>query len=276
MNWDAEFRLLNPGWRDVLEIAIAAFLFYRLLLLVQGTRALQMLIGVAVLVLAYAAAWALQLSMITYLLGLVFTYGAFAALIVFQPELRAALAQLGQTRVSAMLTRRLEASDVADEIADAVERMSQRGTGALIAIEREVGLGDYIESGTPMDATLSADLLSTIFTPYSPLHDGAVIVRGDKIIGAGCILPLSQRPLLDRSLGTRHRAALGLCEESDAMVIVLSEETSIISLVEGETITRGLTSAQLRDELSAPPEALAAPAGARRSASGSRRVSQPA
>lgn len=258
MNFGAEFRLLNPGWRDVVEIAVVAYVFYRLLLLIQGTRALQMLFGIAVLVLAYAVAWALKLSMITYLLGLSFTYGIFAALIIFQPELRAALAQLGQTRVSGLL-RSLAPSDVADEIADAVERLSQRGTGALIAVERESGLGDYVESGTPMDATLSADLLMTIFTPYSPLHDGAVIVRGDKIIGAGCILPLSQRPLPDRSLGTRHRAALGLAEETDALVVVLSEETSTISVAHGEELVRSLTPGQLRDILSGKGERVTEP-----------------
>jgi diadenylate cyclase len=204
MNFGSEIRLLNPDWRDVLEIIVVSYVFYRLLLLIQGKRALQLLLGIVVLVLAYAIAWALKLAMLTHLLALTFTYGAFAALIVFQPELRSALAQLGQTRVP---LRRLEASDVADEIADAVERMSQRGTGAIIAIERDVALGEYVESGTHMDATLSADLLSTIFTPYSPLHDGAVIIRGDRIIGAGCILPLSQKQL-DRSLGTRHRATV--------------------------------------------------------------------
>lgn len=258
MNAAAEFRLLNPDWRDIVEIAVVAYAFYRLLLLIQGTRALQMLFGIAVMVLAYAVAWALKLSMITYLLGLSFTYGIFAALIIFQPELRAALAQLGQTRVSALL-RSLAPSDVADEIADAVERLSQRGTGALIAVERESGLGDYVESGTPMDATLSADLLMTIFTPYSPLHDGAVIVRGDRIIGAGCILPLSQRPLPDRSLGTRHRAALGLAEETDALVVVLSEETSTISVAHGEALERGLTPPQLRDILAGKGERVAEP-----------------
>ena len=258
MNIVAEVRLLDPGWRDAVEIGVVTFVFYRLLLLIQGTRALQMLFGIAVLVSAYAAAWVLKLTMITYLLGVSFTYGIFAALIIFQPELRAALAQVGQAKVPGLL-RTLAPSDVADEIADAVERLSQRGTGALIALERHTGLGDYIASGTPMDATLSADLLMTIFTPYSPLHDGAVIVRGDKIIGAGCILPLSQRPLADRSLGTRHRAALGLAEETDALLVVLSEETSIISFVEGEEMIRGVTSPQLRDLMAGKVERVTEP-----------------
>lgn len=265
MNFANDFRLLHPDWRDAVEILVVAYVFYRILLLVQGTRALQMLFGIAMLVLAYGVAWLFKLNMLTYLLGLAFTYGVFAALIIFQPELRAALAQLGQARVSTLL-RRLEATDVADEIADAVERLSQRGTGALIAIEREVGLSDYVESGSPLDATLSTELLMTIFTPYSPLHDGAVLVRGDRIIGAGCILPLSQRPLADRTLGTRHRAAMGLGEESDALVIVISEETSRISLVHGDSLTRDVTPQQLRDVLAGRTDRASEPvpvAGAR-------------
>jgi diadenylate cyclase len=191
----------------------------------------------------------LKLSMITYLLGIVFTYGAFAALIIFQPELRAGLAHLGQARVTRFF-RRLEASEVADEIADAVERLARSGTGAIIALEREMGLSDYVQSGSELQAKVSADLLSTIFTPYSPLHDGAVIIRGDTIIGAGCILPLSQAPIDDRSLGTRHRAAIGLTEETDALVVVVSEETSTVSLASGGRLTRAIGPSQLRDVLS--------------------------
>ena len=155
--------------------------------------------------------------MITYLLGLVLTYGAFALLVVFQPELRAALAQLGQVARCRGSSAASTTGPLEDEIADAVERLARSGIGAIIAIERDVPLGDYVESGSAMQAKLSADLLATIFTPYSPLHDGAVIVRGDSIIGAGCILPLSQAVVADRSFGTRHRAALGLSEESDAL-----------------------------------------------------------
>jgi diadenylate cyclase len=190
--------------------------------------------------------------MITYLLGVVFTYGAFAALVVFQPELRAALARLGQSRVTRFF-RRMEASEVADEIADAVDRLSRSGIGAIIAIEREVNLGDYVQSGTALQAKVSADLLATIFTPYSPLHDGAVIIRGDTIIGAGCILPLTRAPLNDRTLGTRHRAAIGLSEETDALVIVVSEETATISVGSQGRLRRGLTSQQVRDIVSGRP-----------------------
>ena len=241
-------RLLHFGWRDAVEIAVVAFVLYRLLLLLHGTRAVQMLLGIVVLCISYAAAWLLKLTTITSLLELIFKYGAFVVLIVFQPELRAALAHLGQSRVT-RLFRRLEEGEVVDEIIDAVERLGRSSTGAIIVVERDVPLGDYVETGTPLNAKVSGDLLTTIFTPYSPLHDGAVVIRGDSIIGASCILPLSQAPIEDRSLGTRHRAALGLAEETDALVLVVSEETGIISLATGAQLVRNLTPAQLRDTL---------------------------
>ena len=248
MNFLDQLRLLRPDWRDVIEVAIVAYVLYRALLLIQGTRAVQMLIGIVVLVFVYALAWLAKLTMITYMLGIVFTYGAFAALVIFQPELRAALAHLGQSRVTRFL-RRMEESEVAEEVANAVERLSRSGIGAIIVIEREVGLGEYVQSGSEMQAKVSADLLATIFTPYSPLHDGAVVIRGDTIIGAGCILPLSQAPISDRTLGTRHRAALGLTEETDALVVIVSEETSTISISQRGRLQRGLTPSQVRDVL---------------------------
>ena len=254
-----QLRLLNASPRDVIEILVVAFVLYRVLLLIQGTRAVQMLIGIVVLVLVYAIAWLAKLSMITYLLEVVFTYGAFAALIIFQPELRAGLAHLGQSRVT-RLFRRMEEVEVADEITEAVERLTRSGIGAIVVLEREMALGDYIESGSEMQAKVSADLLATIFTPYSPLHDGAVILRGDTIIGAGCILPLSQAPLSDRSLGTRHRAALGLSEETDALVIVVSEETSTVSMALAGRLTRNLTPAELRVVVSGRPARTTEPA----------------
>ncbi|HUF27098.1 MAG TPA: diadenylate cyclase CdaA [Gemmatimonadaceae bacterium] len=244
-----QFRFMRPPTvTDIIEIGLVAFVFYRVLLLLHGTRAVQMLIGIVVLALAYAIAYASRLPMIEYLMRLVFTYGAFAALIIFQPELRAALAHLGQSRVTRFF-RRMEATEVADEVSDAVERLSRAGIGAIIAVERELPLGDYVQSGSEMQAKVSADLLRTIFTPYSPLHDGAVIIRGDTIVGAGCILPLSQTPITDRSLGTRHRAALGLSEESDAIVLVVSEETSTISVAMHGRLWRSLSTPQVRDML---------------------------
>ena len=248
MNPFEQYRLLHPGWRDVLEVAVVSFVLYRVLLLFQRTRAVQMFTGIVMLIVVYAVAWVLKLAMLTYLLGLVFTYGAFALLIVFQPELRSALAQLGRSPMSALFHRMAD-SEVAEQVADAVERLSRSGIGAIIAVEREMPLDDYVHSGTTMQAKVSADLLATIFTPYSPLHDGAVIIRGDTLIGAGSILPLSQATLDDRSLGTRHRAALGLSEETDALVVVVSEESSSITLASHGRLYRNLSSRQLLDML---------------------------
>jgi diadenylate cyclase len=239
---------LRVDWRDLLEIALVSVLFYRVLLLIRGSRALQMLGGIVVLTLAYVAAWVLKLSMITYLLGVVFTYGAFALLVIFQPELRSALAHIGPSRMTRVF-RRLEGGEVLDEIVDAVDRLSRSGVGAIIVLEREMPLDDFIDSGSGLEAKVSADLLTTIFTPYSPLHDGAVVIRGDMIVGAGCILPLSQTVSLDRTMGTRHRAALGLSEESDALVVVISEERASISIAQGGKLRTDLSPLQVRDLL---------------------------
>jgi diadenylate cyclase len=243
-----ELRLLHPGWRDVLEVVLVAYVLYRVLLLFHGTRTLQIVTGLAILLVVYSAAWLLKLEMITYILSFVFQYGAIALLVVFAPELRAALAHLGQARF-ARLFRQMEQREVAEEIVEAVERLSRSGIGAIIAIEREVPLDQWAESGSPIEAKVSADLLATIFTPYSPLHDGAVIIRGDTIIAAGCILPLSQKQLADRALGTRHRAALGLSDESDALVLVVSEERSTVSIAERGRLWRDLATAEVREVL---------------------------
>jgi diadenylate cyclase len=242
------FPFPTPSWRDVVQVVIVAFVLYRLLLFVVGTRALHILLGLLLLGLAYAAAVLLKFAMITYLLGLAFTYGAFALLVVFQPELRSALARLGRTRVLRYFYRG-EAHQVAEEVAEAVDRLSRAGTGAIIALEGEVGLDDYLENGTALTANVSADLIATIFTPYSPLHDGAVLIRGDTIFGAGCILPLTQFPVEDKSLGTRHRAAIGLSEETDAIVVVVSEETSAISVARRGALERGVSLTRLLEYL---------------------------
>ncbi len=177
-----------------------------------------------------------------------FQYGAIAVLVVFQPELRSALARLGRSRMMRAF-QRLEGSRVAEEILEATERLSRARHGAIIAIEQEVGLDEYAETGSPVDARVSAEMLTTIFTPYSPLHDGAVLVVADQIRTAGAILPLTQSTVKDRSLGTRHRAALGLSEETDAIVIVVSEETSQISVALGGRLERDVSLDRLREIL---------------------------
>lgn len=237
--------LVPFGWRDLIEVALVAYVFYRGLLLISGTRAVQMLAGIVVLVLAYAGAWLLKLTMLTWLLGLAFTYGAFAAVVIFQPELRAALANLGRRRLGWLMKRDEASMDAAGVLADTAFRLTRRGWGAIFAVEREVSLKPLLQTGTPLSATLNPELLTAIFAPSSPVHDGAVVVRGDQMIGAGCILPLSSAPL-DRNFGTRHRAAIGLSEETDAVVIVVSEEREAVSVVVDGALRRVASERELR------------------------------
>ena len=243
--WVGRLGFLQPGWADLVQILLVTYALYRVLLLLRGTRAIQVLLGVFMLTLVYGVARLIDWTLITAILETVFTYGAIAAIVVFQPELRSALAQLGRSPLWRFLGRS-EAHEVADEVAAAAERLSRQKIGALIAIERDVGLGEYAETGTRIDARVSAELLATIFTPYSPLHDGAVVIQRGRVAAAGCILPLTQFPVPDRTLGTRHRAAIGLSEETDALVVVVSEETGRISLAEGGRLEQNLTPDALR------------------------------
>lgn len=246
-------RLLVPRlWPDTVEILLVAAVLYRFLLYLVGTRAIQIMLGIVILVVAYfAATWA-QFEMIKHLLDVVFTFGAVVAVVVFQPELRSALARLGESRWVRAFARN-DRQSVADEIAEALDRLARAGTGALVAIEGEIELDEFVASGARLDAAVSADLLTTIFTPYAPLHDGAVLIRGDRIIGAGCVLPLTQHKVVDKSLGTRHRAAIGLSEETDALVLVVSEETSSISVASHGRLVRHVTPEQVRGLLSGEP-----------------------
>lgn len=246
------FAFLKPGLTDLLQVLLVTYGLYRVLLLLRSTRALQVLLGLFLLAIVYGVARLLDLTLITTLLSAVFTYGVFAAIVVFQPELRNALARLGQSRVWRFLGR-WERNEVADEIAAAAERLSRQKIGAIIAIEREVGLGEYVETGTRIEAKVSAELLATLFTPYSPLHDGAVLVRRGMIVAAGCILPLTQFPVADKALGTRHRAAIGLSEETDALIVVVSEETGAISVAERGRLQRNVTPERLREIIGVRP-----------------------
>jgi diadenylate cyclase len=229
-----------------------SYAMYRVLLVLHRTRAMHVLVGLVMLTAVFGLAVALGLDLIVYLLGEVFKYAAFALIVVFAPELRAALAQIGRSPMSRFFTH-MKASEVGEEIAQATEQLSRAGVGAIIVVEREVSLDEYVQTGSPMQAKVSADLLATIFTPYTPLHDGAVIVRGDTVVGARCILPLSQAAIIDRSLGTRHRAALGLSEATDALVIVVSEETSTISVASNGRLWRNFTALQVRDMIAGRP-----------------------
>ena len=245
--WD-QLRFLRPGWADLIEITIVAVLFYRLLLLMQRTRAMQILLGIFLLTVVYLLAQRLDLVLIRTLLAYLFQYGAIAALVVFQPELRSALARLGQSRMFHLFSS-LEESAVVDELVDAIDQLTRSKIGAIIVLEHDVGLDEYANTGSKVDARVSSEMLTTIFTPYSPLHDGAVIIQGDHIKAAGAILPLTQHSLQDKSFGTRHRAAIGLSEETDAIVIVVSEETAQVSVARGGWLERDVSGERLREIL---------------------------
>jgi diadenylate cyclase len=247
-DWLERVSFLAPDWKDAVDIVIVAAIIYRILRMMWGTRAIQMLLGLFSLAAIYGLASVLDLRLIEYLLRTLFQYGIIAALVVFQPELRSALTHLGQNRLFRVFTR-LERNEVAEEIAEAAGELARNKTGAIIAIEREVGLGEYAETGTPLHARVSAPLLQNIFTPYSLLHDGAAIIRGDEIVAAGAILPLTQATVADRSLGTRHRAALGLSDETDALVVVVSEETGALSVAHRGRLRRGVSVDQLQELL---------------------------
>jgi len=233
---------------SVIDIFLVAVIIYEFLLLIRGTRAAPMLLGVVVIALAFYIARIGELTTLNWLLNRVIPYVVFALIVVFQSEIRHALAGLG-SRLTFSRTSSSEA-EAYDDIVLAANLFSQNQTGALIIIEREIGLRTYIESGVPLDARLSYDLLATVFRPSAPLHDGAVIIQKDRIAAAACFLPLSMNPVLSTQLGTRHRAAIGITEETDAIAVIVSEETGSISLAVGGKIEREMTVEQLRERLS--------------------------
>ena len=220
--------------KAITEIAILWFVFYMLLLFIKGTRAVQVLKGIIIIVLIFLLTKELQLETINLILTKLFTISVIAFLIIFQPELRRGLARIGQFGMFSGQEQAL------DEIVKAALILSKKKIGALIAVEREVGLKPYIESGIKTDSLVTSELLGTIFTPHTPLHDGGVVVEGSIIAAAGCLFPLTQNPHVSSSLGTRHRAAMGLSEETDAVVVVVSEETGDVSISVGGRLTRHL------------------------------------
>jgi diadenylate cyclase len=234
---------------SVVDILVVAVIIYQFLMLIRGTRGAPMLVGVVVVALAFYVARIGELTTVNWLLSTSLPYAVFALIVVFQSEIRHALARLG-SRLTFSRASAAEA-EAYDDIVLAANLFSQNQTGALIVIEREIGLRTYIESGVPLDARLSYDLLATIFRPSAPLHDGAVIVQHDRVAAAACFLPLSMNPVLSTQLGTRHRAAIGITEETDAIAVVVSEETGAVSLAIAGNIERDIGVEQLRDRLSA-------------------------
>ncbi len=234
---------------DLLDIFLVAVLFYRLLILVKGTRSAQMYVGLLVIVLVGIAAREFDLIAVRWIAESLKTVWLIAFVILFQPELRHALAQFGRTRYFRSFLRG-ESYGVLGEVVRGVENLAQARQGALLVMERNVGLRNFVETGTRLDAKVSAELLVTLFSPGSPLHDGAVILREDTVIAAGCILPLSANPTIMGSMGTRHRAALGLSEETDAAIVVVSEESGTISVAFRGQMQQRLSEGELRSELS--------------------------
>lgn len=243
--WAALWKDFDP-FSDVLDIAVVAFAVYWLLIRIRGARAAQMLAGILVLLLVWLLSDLLDLATLGFLLDNFLSSGLLILIVIFQSDIRRALTRVGRGLFAS--ARGHEAHSL-EEIVRASESLSQNRFGALLVIERSVQLDDFVELGTPLGADLSRDLLVSIFVPTSPLHDGAVLVRDDKVVAAGCILPLTTRAGLPRSLGTRHRAALGLTEESDALAIVVSEETGSISLVSAGEIDEDLDGSGLRQAL---------------------------
>ncbi|MCC6650461.1 MAG: TIGR00159 family protein [Candidatus Eisenbacteria bacterium] len=234
---------------DAIDILLVAALFYRLLTLVKGTRSAQMFVGLLVIIAVGLLARYFDLLAVRWIMDSLRTVWLIVFVILFQPELRHALAQWGRTRYFRSFLRG-ENYGVLGEVVRALESLAQRRHGALVVMERNVGLRNFVETGTRIDAKVSAELLVTLFSPGSPLHDGAVIIREDTIIAASCILPLSSNPLTAVSLGTRHRAAVGLSEETDAAIIVVSEQTGGISVAYRGVLYQRLDEGQLRSELS--------------------------
>ncbi|MBQ1483669.1 MAG: diadenylate cyclase CdaA [Firmicutes bacterium] len=231
------------GLNDVLDILVVAFIIYKILGFIRETRAQQLVKGLLAIAAAFAVSEVLHLYMLNWIIRTVLTIGVIALIILFQPELRRALEHMGRRTFMPGGFQKLDksgAKHVIDEMVKAVEYFSETMTGALIVIEREVSLGDIIETGTVLNSEISAEALENIFYKGAPLHDGAVIIRGDKICAAGCVLPLTTRFDLNKELGTRHRAGIGITENSDAVILIVSEENGVISVAQGGQLRRFL------------------------------------
>jgi diadenylate cyclase len=238
-------------WLDVLDITVVAVMIYYVLIWLQGTRAISLIRGLFVVLLVYLAGKVLGLYTINWLFDKFVAVIAVMLVVLFQPELRRTLERFGRGKLLGTLgfAPTSYGSFYVRSIVRAVEQMSEEKIGALIVLERVSGLTEYLESGVRLDALLSTEILLSVFNPHSPLHDGAAVIQGDRVLAASCLLPLSESRLLDKRLGTRHRAAVGISELSDALVIVVSEKTGAISLAENGFLSRYLTKDQLEEKL---------------------------
>jgi diadenylate cyclase len=242
------FSIPHLNWTALVDIAIVAALIYRVLVFIKGTRAVQMVLGLAfIVVFFYFSRW-IRLETVSWMLTNILPYFVFAIIVIFQHEIRRALAQFGQASLFTGFSS-INRNELYDEIMLAVTTLAGNQTGALIVIERDIGLKTYIESGIALDAALSYDLLVTIFNPAVPLHDGAVIIQNGRVAAGACFLPLTVKPRLSKELGTRHRAAIGVTEETDAVAVVVSEENGAISFAHEGEMERYLDPETLRQRL---------------------------
>jgi len=250
MNWITSLARRQPiGWWDLFDILIVSFAIYEALKLIRGTRAVQMALGAGVFVaLFYGSRWS-HLGTVNWLIRNLGNYVVIAVIVLFQSDIRRALAHLGRAPFFRYLAKAESKEESIEELVVAAGMLSAQKIGAIIAIERQIGLRNYVDGGIPLDAVLTYDLLLSIFQKTSPLHDGAVIVQEDRVAAAACFLPLTINPILSKELGSRHRAAIGLTEENDAVAVVVSEETGAISVVSDGHIERGLTADALRARL---------------------------
>ncbi|GIP41405.1 membrane protein [Paenibacillus sp. J31TS4] len=237
--------------KEIIDISIVSYVMYHLILLLRGTRAIQLLKGIFVVVITWAVSLWFDLRTLQWMMNQMFTFGVLALIIIFQPELRRALEQLGRGRLFSRSggEEDQEINGLIGEVMKTMTNLSRRRIGALIVFERETGLNEYIESGTKIDGEVSAELLINLFIPNTPLHDGAVIMRKSRLMAAGCYLPLSENPFISKELGTRHRAAIGMSEVSDAICLVVSEETGQISLALNGLVVRDIKEEALISKL---------------------------
>ncbi len=243
-----EIEFLRFGFKDLIDVLIVSFIFYEVLKLTKGTRSAQIVVGLTLIVFVAFVAYWLRLEGLTWLFSNLATFGLIVLVIVFQPELRGVLAQLGQNRVLRKFVT-LEQRKALVEVSRAVSRLSELRYGGLIVIERRTGLKNFSESGKEINAELSSELLVTLFTPYTPLHDGAVIVSGDFVVAAAASLPLTTNPRYRKLYGMRHKAAIGVSEVSDAVVVVVSEETSKISIAFSGNLDSDISKKDFREKL---------------------------
>jgi len=249
LDWFAIFRRPHFSWWDLLDIIVVWLVVYELLKLIRGTRAVQMAVGAGVLVGLFYGSRLGHLETVNWLVRNLAPYIGFAFIVLFQSDIRRALAHFGRTPFVRLLAKEESAEDTVEELVVAAGMLSAKRIGAIIALERQIGLRNYVEGGIPLDAVLSYDLIVSIFQPSSPLHDGAAIVQENRIAAAACFLPLTVNPKLSKELGSRHRAAIGLTEENDSVAIVVSEETGKISVVSDGQIERGVDTNTLRERL---------------------------